>query len=426
MVLGAHGNAVARVVTSAGVCPDLIVDGTAQAMAVRMQGATVAQRPTASSAAESKQSKFPVLTCEAALAPNARSAQVGGRTLALPKAEPKKIVVIADTGCRMKKADNAYQACNDVSEWPFKTISDTAASFKPDLVIHVGDLHYRETPCPDGNAGCAGSPWGYGWDSWNADLFKPAASLLGAAPWVMVRGNHESCARAGQGWYRFLDPRPLVPGRDCNLEADDMAGDYSAPYAVPLGGDAQLIVFDSSRVPGKPLSGNDPAYQIYTDQFKAVNQLAEQAGFNIFMNHHPVLGFAPEKKKNSEVEAKPGNAVLQAIMQGIYAKRLFPSKVQVALSGHVHLFEAIGFASDHPTQFVSGNGGSANDVNLPDTLALGTTPYPEAVVESMRSTRTYGFMTIERVERQWQMKSWDRAGKLMTSCVLENQKTVCQ
>jgi hypothetical protein len=50
------------------------------------------------------------------------------------------------------------------------------------------------------------SPWGYGWDTWKADFFDPAQALLKAAPWVMVRGNHETCTRAGQGWWRFLDP----------------------------------------------------------------------------------------------------------------------------------------------------------------------------------------------------------------------------
>ncbi len=425
VVLGENGNGIARVITTATVCPDLVQDGTAQKMAVRMAAATVAQRGTASSVADSKPSAFPVLTCEALLGKNLRSAQVGGRALPLPQAEPKKIIVLADTGCRMKKADNAYQSCNDGAAWPFKQISDTAAAFKPDLVIHIGDYHYRETLCPDGNAGCAASPWGYGWDTWRADLFQPAAALLAAAPWIMVRGNHETCLRAGQGWWRFLDPRPLVPGRDCNRDADDAIGDYSAPYAVPIGGDAQLIVFDSAKVPYRPLGASDQAYPIYMEQFQQVNRMADAAGTNIFMSHHPVLGFSPDQRKDGTFEVKPGNAALQAIMQRINAKRLFPSKVQMALAGHVHLFQAIGFSSDHPAQIVSGNGGSASDLALPDTLALGVTPYPDAVVSSFSTSQTFGFMTLERQGRQWLMKSVDREGKLMNTCVLEDQKLEC-
>lgn len=425
VVVGDNGNGVARVITTAAVCPDLEQDGIAHRMHVRMPAATIAQRTTASAAADSRPSEFPVLSCELALKQDLRSATVGGRTLPLPQAEPKKILVLGDTGCRMKKADNAFQPCNDAVAWPFKQVSDTAAGFKPDLVIHVGDYHYRETPCPDGNAGCAGSPWGYGWDTWRADFFQPAAALLAAAPWVMVRGNHESCSRAGQGWWRFLDPRPVAPGRDCNRDADDRSGDFSAPYVVPVGGDAQLIVFDSAKVPYKPLAASDPAYQIYMEQFRQVNLQAEAAAFNIFISHHPVLGFAPDLKKDGSIKVDPGNATLQAIMQSINAKRLFPAKVQVSLAGHVHLFQAIGFSSDHPAQIVSGNGGSANDRALPQTLAVGVTPYPDAVVSSFSTSQTFGFMTLEREGSQWVMKSVDRDGKLMNTCVLENQKLTC-
>ena len=144
-------------------------------------------------------------------------------------------MVIGDTGCRIKASDNIFQACNDAAQWPFKQVAAAAAAIAPDLVIHVGDYHYRETACPAGDPACAGSPWGYGWDAWEADLFAPAQPLFAAAPWIVVRGNHESCFRAGQGWWRFLDPRPLAARQDCNSAADDSVGDYSAPYAVPLG-----------------------------------------------------------------------------------------------------------------------------------------------------------------------------------------------
>ena len=52
----------------------------------------------------------------------------------------------------------------------------------------------------------------------------------------MVRGNHEYCARAGQGWWRLIDPHPLAGARLRDAANDDN-GDYSDPYAVPLGGD---------------------------------------------------------------------------------------------------------------------------------------------------------------------------------------------
>ena len=256
VVLGVDGVPIARVITSAVECPSLELDGGAYAMSVRARPATVPQRPTISLASASKPSAFPVLVCEAAIPAGVARATVAGRVLPLPKANPQRIVVIGDSGCRIKVSDHVFQDCNDVATWPFPRVADTAAASAPDLVIHVGDYNYRENACPAGNAGCAGSPWGYGWDTWEADLFAPAAKLMAAAPWIVVRGNHESCARAGQGWWRFLDPGPLAARQDCNDPANDAIGDYSEPYAVPFGagGDTQFIVFDSSFVGVAPLA----------------------------------------------------------------------------------------------------------------------------------------------------------------------------
>ena len=421
VVLGEQGQAQARAITGAPFCPSLTQDGVTQRMSVRAAAGTMAQRTTASKDADSNPSAFPVLTCEAPLKADVQAASIDGVALPLPKANPQKIIVIGDTGCRMKKADNYFQDCNDNAKWAFQEVIKTAVRFQPDLVIHVGDYHYRENACANGNANCAGSPWGYGWDTWRADFFAPAAPLLAAAPWVMVRGNHESCLRAGQGWWRFIDPRPLLPGRDCNREQDDSAGDYSAPYAVPLGRvageQAQLIVFDSSKVPGKAMAGSDPAYQIYMAQFKQVEQLAAPTEFNIFINHHPILGFAPA--------FKPGNAALQNILQDIHAQRLFPRKVQALLAGHVHLFEVITFASDHPTQFVSGNGGSSLDQALPSQRPAAATPFSAAQVAQFSNSNEAGFMTMERLDKSWKMEAWDQHGKRLTSCVMQNKKTRC-
>lgn len=430
VVLGEQGQAIARSITGATMCPVLMQDGVAQTMTVRAASGSVAQRKTASSAEDSKASDFPVLTCEAILNPATRVASINGQVLPLPKPVPQKILVIGDTGCRLKKADNYFQPCNDASKWAFYDVIKTAAEFKPDLVIHVGDYHYRENRCPEGNAECAGSPWGYGWDTWKADFFTPAAPLLKVAPWVVVRGNHESCIRAGQGWWRMMDPRPLQAGRDCNLEQDDMRGDYSPPYAVPLGKfgeqNAQLIVFDSAKIPGKAIAKTDPAYAIYMQQFQAVDQLSEQADFNFFINHHPILGFASDRKKGDAVEFKPGNAALQSLMQNYHPVRLFPSKVQATLSGHVHLFEAISFTSGHPTQFVSGNGGSSLDQALPNQIPAGTTPFPAAEVDHFSNSNEVGFLTMERIAEGWKMQSWDKTGKLMTACLMSDGKTKCK
>ena len=431
VVIGEQGLATARAITYSQRCPELNQDGVAAIMQIRAAPATIPQRHVATGNAavsSDKASEFPVLTCEAPLKPGVMSASIAGRSLPLPKPEPLRILVLGDTGCRLKAEGNAFQSCNDPDKWAFPTVAKKAAGFAPDLVIHVGDYQYRESPCPENVRACADSPWGYGWDTWQADFFTPAAPLLAAAPWVMARGNHESCARAGQGWWRFLDPRVLQSGRDCNVDADDAQGDYSAPYAVPLGGGMQLIVFDSSRAAGKPIAKNDPAYATYLQEFNQVDAFAQQAEFSIFIEHHPILGFAPEKGKAGGVEVRPGNQALQSVLQDIHPQRLFDPNVQLLLAGHVHLFEAITFDSDHPMQIVSGNGGSSPDVDLPASLPLHATPFAKASVGYFNSTSQSGFMTMEResaVSSEWVLKAWDKNGVLQTACIVSKLKKTC-
>jgi len=225
VLLAPEGVAVARVVTTDAHCPPIVLDGRARLMSVRMPPQTIPLRPTRSDPALSKPSAFPVLTCEATLPAGTTTAEIGGKALPLPRADPQRIVVIGDTGCRINVSDNAFQDCDDPAYWPFERIAALAAATRPDLVIHVGDYHYRENACPATAPGCAGSPWGYGWDAWRADFFHPARTLLAAAPWIVLRGNHESCDRAGQGWWRFLDPRPVTAGQNCNAAVDDVTGD---------------------------------------------------------------------------------------------------------------------------------------------------------------------------------------------------------
>ena len=427
VVLGAEGKPVARAITSEAACPSIELDGIAQPMDVRAPPALLPPRPTLGDPIDSKPSAFPVLTCEKAIPATVARATIEGRVLPLPKANPRRIVVIGDTGCRLKRSDNVFQDCNDPAAWPFRTVADAAAATAPDLVIHVGDYHYRESACPRGNAGCAGSPWGYGWDAWEADVFMPAQQLLAVAPWIVVRGNHESCNRAGQGWWRFLDPRPLLPRRNCNEPADDAIGDYSEPYAVPLGfdpaADTQFIIFDSSRVGIAPLPVNTPMHRTYLAQLERAFALVERRSHNFFMNHHPILALAPNP---TQPEAPyPGNAGLQSVLERLQPTVLFPPNVQALLAGHFHLFEVVSFSTPQPAQFVSGNGGDWLDEQLPSPLPATATPAPGAIIEAMVSSNAFGFMTMEADGAGWTMVARDAHGKPMTTCTLRARKAAC-
>ncbi len=158
-----------------------------------------------------------------------------------------------------------------------------------------------------------------------ADFFTPTAPLLAAAPWVMVRGNHEVCNRAGQGWYRYLDrPRRRQLRRPTGREdlqrtrRTTIAGNFNDPWAVSFG-DTQFVTFDSSNVQKSALSPGR-AFQPYTSELAEAAALATPSFFNIWAVHHPVLGYSAA---NPPTLGSPG---LQSVMNAAYPGQLLPAE----------------------------------------------------------------------------------------------------
>ena len=419
--------AVVRVLTQADSCPSIAWDGkTAQVMRTRVGAATLAARQNALQP-DSKPAVFDVLTCEATWPQGVQNASVAGTTLQAPRDDIQRIVIIADTGCRMKASENAFQDCNDPAKWPFAKVAQSAAAKQPDLVIHIGDIHYRESPCPAGHAGCANVAWGYGYDAWQADFFQPAAPLLAAAPWVFVRGNHESCARAGQGWFRFRDAQPWSEARSCNQSALDTQADYSQPFAVSLSAFAQLLVFDSSKTSGKPYNSKDLAFGKYHAQIQVAQQLATQKAHSFFLSHHPLLAVAPSK--NGSAFKDGGTLGLTSVFETLYPTRLLPDGVDASLHGHLHFFEAISFKTAHPASIVMGNSGSANEGAVATALQVGDKLHASAVVEDYAATAAYGFATLDRLATgetgEWLLTEYDVNGKPVFLCKMKDGKSQC-
>src|SRR5262249_13823208 len=149
-------------------CPKLEVDGKGVSMDVRAEPG-----PLFSSGPDVPAAEFPVRVCEATALPTAKTARLDGAVVRLPPGMIERIVVIGDTGCRIKK--DKVQDCED--KWPYPEIALQAAAKRPDLVIHVGDYLYREA-CSAGRSVCAQNPTGYGWEIWNSDFFEPSKDLL--------------------------------------------------------------------------------------------------------------------------------------------------------------------------------------------------------------------------------------------------------
>jgi len=422
-----EGRWMVRALTTSAQCPGISWDQKASvAMQMRAPKAVVPARPDAVQV-NGKPSVFDVSTCEAQWPVGARSAKVAGQPVPPPAQQINRILIVADTGCRMKASEKAFQECNDADKWPFPKIAKSAALLKPDLVVHIGDIHYRESPCPEGRAGCAGVTWGYGWDAWRDDFFQPAQPLLAVAPWLFVRGNHESCFRAGQGWFRFVDGLPWTAVRNCNDPANDAQGDFSDPFVVNISKHSQFIVFDSSKSSGKAYQPEDPDFLKYQAQMKLAAQLASGKAESFFINHHPLLAAAPVSDP-AKFRAG-GSGGLQSVFSTLEPQRLFPAKVSVAMHGHVHLFEAISFKTDHPVSLVMGNSGSLNEGSAPSAIQATDRIYKDAVVENYAGRTEYGFATMDRVEEggheSWLLTEYSTEGEVVIRCKIAKAKSRC-
>ena len=377
--------------------------------------------PPGGASPDSKPTSFTLRACEAPWPAGAASVQVGDVTLRAPKAEPRRIVVIGDTGCRLKAASRDFQPCNDPAGWPFPRVLARALALKPDLVIHVGDYHYRESPCPAGLAACANSPWGYGDDAWQADFFQPAKALLAAAPWVFVRGNHEACSRAGQGWLRYLDAETGA-ARSCAPAGEGTNdGDFTTPFAVPLSPRNQLIVFDSSEVGSAAPAVGSPAWVRWRGQLDVVAELAVQCAQSLFLSHHPSLAFSP----SASGAPGRGKSGLTPLLQDAFGARLLPPGVQATLHGHIHIHQLLGFSTNQPASLVVGNGGSAASGRIDAARALGTEPLPGVQLETFQSHTDFGLTLLTATPQGWQLQAFDALGQPLGSCSLAGQKLRC-
>jgi hypothetical protein len=406
---------LARAIISGGACPALTVDGSLViTMTQRVVGSQLTSTPgTATftndpakvsgtypqyfvSSAATSPGSFPDGTakattswgeCEAVIPAGHATATIGSVSLKLPIANPQRILVLGDTGCRM--ASTAQQNCHNPSSFPFAVLANYEALFKPDLIVHVGDYFYRDTNCKLSGvefvAGCsdptnpAYETWGDTFDSWNADLFYPGQALLAAAPIVMTRGNHESCGRGARGWFALMDPRPFnISQVTCagGVGATPVStgpvytGDFTPSYVVPAG-QVGLVVHDSSYANDSAVDANMAKNYDY-DLTSVLDTLAA-GSLNFYVTHKPVFGLVSGAPNNggdfTEQYTFTGapTGLASAFSGGV------PAKVAMMLSGHIHQFEYVNFNdfTHYAPQLVVGVGGDNLD---PTANPNGTSP----------------------------------------------------
>jgi hypothetical protein len=392
---------------------------------------------------------FPVMVCEASIGfSEGLAIELDGVNLTLPdvKKNPKRIAVFGDTGCKPTKTGELGGCPPDSPAKPFQSLAQHAASSSdgkaPDLVLHMGDANYRGTSVhvlfPSEANGLPGqkkmraydagdhsdktkrcdqssgsrfvsqnqpdSSFPDSWKRWRDDFFAPARDLLAAAPWVIARGNHELCSRAGPGWFTFLDPSSdwVEGGRQLSCPRASVEKDpidnvvLSEPYAVDLS-NLRLVVLDSanacddSAFPG-------PFTEAYEAQMARLSALTDGADSTWLISHRPIWAVKDFRSAKDDTGCTEDNAeacinqTLQAALDR-GADGALPSSVKLVLSGHMHRFQSVTFSKgDRPPTIVVGTGGTQLDAK----------------------NRVGGFeATVQGV----------RANVLTTAAFLENEKT---
>ncbi|MFS8085311.1 MAG: serine/threonine protein phosphatase, partial [Acidobacteriota bacterium] len=200
--------------------------------------------------------------------------------------------------------------------------------------------------------------------------------------------------------------------------------DFSEPYAVPLGRALQLIVFDSARAGNVPLKKDNAKDELtrstYLSQLRAVTALAAAPGRNSwFASHHPVLAFAPDPWHPGAIFA--GNPALQHSLREVNGEAYFAPGVRLALHGHVHLFEALRFESNHAPTLVAGHGGDDLDIDLPIAAVQSASPAPGVRVGQITHSSSFGFLMLQRVSGdsdEWSVTAFRTDGSVLTRCAL--------
>jgi hypothetical protein len=378
--LAANGElSVRAVIVPGAACPSISADGVT----------LVASRRGASDP------NFPIEVCEARAPATTARLAVGGVPVPTLPAMARRIVVFGDTGCRLE--GRAIQDCGNPTAWPFALIAARAAAKRPDLVIHLGDYYYRESACPVGRAGCAGSPHGDNWPTWKAELFDPAAPLLAAAPWVMVRGNHELCRRGGRGWFRLLDPFPARA--DCP--------DHTEPYRLSVGGLA-LLVFDSA-------DADDflaPPVKVAAYAAQLAPLLAAAPPHAWMLTHRPVWGLS----------SGPSAGLTVNLTEQMAIRGQIPANLDLVLSGHLHDFLAYEFGPDRPAQLIVGDGGaSLYDVEPPVGAEIDGMPVRRGL-----ALKRFGYFVMERSENGWDGTLYAVDDTILARCRLAGREIDCR
>ncbi len=363
-----------RAIVEGDLCPLITVDGTPREMQRRVGPAE----------------DWPHSVCTYQSDRRVLSASLGDRTFPLTPTDAQRILLIGDTGCRLKEG-SPIQHCENPEDWPFAQISEALAKVEADIAIHLGDYHYRETECPD--PALCGTVYGYNWDVWEADFFAPAQAMLSAHPFVMVRGNHEKCSRAWMGFIRHLSVEPMVEPLLCD--------NYYPPFLVSFE-DLHLAVLDSSTRSRSNYTWD--RLRAMREQFLEVLPFLERETW--ILTHAPLWGYGNKEYDPNDM------GTMETIQREAYGD-MIPRIVSAVVAGDIHFAQVVS-TEDNPVQITFGNGGVAlyaTPEGLHDNLEVGY-----GVEGDVFGYEGFGFGLVERGKPDVPVTFFDQSGAQVGLC----------
>ncbi len=391
-----------------------------------------------------------VLSCSAPLPTGLTEADIAGLSIpATIPAQVDQIAIFADSGCRVD--DKRIQDCNNPDAWPLGRIASQIAAAKPDVILNPGDYYYREIPCPaeeaakcsPGPAPTKGMPFDENDQGWLYEAIKPMTPMFSVAPIAFLRGNHEDCGRAGNGFFLYFDPRPgneatcapVMTSEGLKAAKPQTTPTWAFDLAVPNGRTLRVAMVDNAYGTDKELT-DWVARQRVSYQEAAALTTPQPGRESWLVTHRPIFSLIsdvnlPKDDPLAETWSSDGQMVASYGLLGNYS---------MILSSHNHYAQAVQIPGQ-PGSLVMGNGGALLDpTNLkgyyipaygPLTKADGTplvpglAPYPNATSLWTATKYGYALATPTAQAGDWQIVQKEFTGATLATCSLADRQINC-
>jgi len=156
--------------------------------------------------------------------------------------------------------------------------------------------------------------------------------------------------------------------------------------------------------------------EVYRRQYATLRELAGPRSF--LVTHRPMWAFGVSKTAGSAGMLFRDNPTLQAA-----SFNEVPSGVEAVLSGHIHIFELLGFVEPRPPQVVVGNSGTELDPAV--TTPLEGLEIGNARVAVGETRDAFGFITLEAQGSGWLLTLRDLGGSELRECTIAGLEVAC-